>query len=120
MKKLALTIVAAAFAVSGSKAAAEDAEEYTIWGDYVVRCSSFLEAEQEKGRKHEALVNHIVGWVQGARFFRGRDWNMGQFVSGEDVLHLFREHCEENLLDNLVNAGVEILADWERQEEGER
>lgn len=109
-KTALLSFAAALLAVSPGVAVALDAEGIsTIYGEGVDSCVTFLNDEKEELQSQH---NYDIVWVQGfmsaAGVYLDTQKGFGDITDIDGIMYLIRAHCEENPLDNLETAAIDV------------
>ena len=102
----------AVFALSVSPVAvASDVDSnYWAYGAGGHSCAKFLKQEKEALSHEWIYVSWIQGFMSAAGLYNDTEKTFLDVADLDGIMHLIREYCEENPLNDLTNA-AEVVAD---------
>lgn len=105
-----LTFAAAALLPNGVAVAYEPEGDYSIYAWGTASCAKVLEWYRTDNSFYLDSIGWVGGFITAAGIYNYSDTQkeFGDVADIDGIMHLIREYCEENPLDNLTKAAYNV------------
>ncbi|WP_313534429.1 hypothetical protein [Sphingomonas sp.] len=80
-------------------------------------CGSWT-VERQGGRRNQAMEGWVLGFVSGRNKYGGGDGRLGSDTNGYSLLAWIDRYCDNNPLDTVTKAALELVKELERRRAG--
>ena len=97
-----------ALAVSPVAVAADAKGGYTVYGEGIHSCAKILEEHRKDTARYQFYIIWTGGFMSAAGAYNDTEKTFLDVADIDGIMHLIREYCEENPLNDLTDAAENV------------